>query len=168
MPALQTGRVINGNIYSYSSITIAINGISRTAVTEISYSDSLEPGELHGTSSYMVGRTRGPYKAEASFTMAKLDFETVKRDLIALGLGGYGEAPFVITVVYREPGSALITDTIEGCRIMKEENSHSSGSGDALVTKVDLSVYRISWNGAYKVAGSGSGLGGAPAALIGL
>jgi hypothetical protein len=153
MPALQTGRVINGTIYSYSSIVIAISGKTRTGVTEISYSDSLEPGELHGTSPYTLGRTRGMYKAEASFTVSKLDFEQIKLDLVALGQGGYGEATFVITVVYRENSAGLlITDTIEGCRVMKEENSHSSGSADALVTKVDLSIDRIRWNGLYKIA----------------
>lgn len=163
MPAIATGRVINGNIYSYSSITIAIAGTPYTGVTEISYSDNLEPGELYGTGPYILGLSRGKYKADASFTMAKKDFESVKRALVATGGGGFGEAPFVITVAYRETFDVdIISDTVEGCRIMKQENSHSSGSADPLVVKVDLSVFRIAWNGLYAVSEPGQSV------LIGL
>lgn len=152
MPALAVGRVINGNVYDYSSCTITINGIPYQGVTEISYSDSLEPGELRGTGAYMRGRTRGEYKAEGSFTMGKKDFEPVKLALKRSLSGGFAETAFLITVVYQETGdSDVITDLIEGCRIIKQENSHG-GNSDALVTKIDLSVYRIRWNGLYAVA----------------
>lgn len=157
MPALGIGRKINGKVYDYSSITMTINGQPYQGVTEISYSDTLEPGVLRGTTALMRGRTRGMYEAEGSFTIYKEDFEPVKQALIALGLGGFGEAEFLITVSYAEVGSALITDTIEGCRIKHQENSHSAGNSDALTTKVDLSVFRIGWNGVYAVQ---DGVGG--------
>jgi len=163
VPAIPVGRIINGNVYDTSSITITINNTPFEGITEISYSDSLEPGILQGTGTYMRGRTRGQYKAEASFTIAKRDFEVIKGALVSLGLGGFGEAHFPITVTYREKvDDMIITDIIEGCRIMRQENSHSAGNSDALVTKVDLSVYRIRWNGAYAVAEPGA------SALIGL
>jgi hypothetical protein len=157
MPSPLTGRVINGNVYDYSSITATIGNIPFQGITEISYSESLEPGELRGTTALLRGRTRGNYKAESSFTVGKKDFEAIKWALKALGPGGYGEIPFLITVVYAETNdSEVITDKIEGCRIMKAENSHSSGNNDPLVVKVDLSVFRICSNGTYMVNETGT------------
>ena len=151
MPAFQTGRIINGNAYDYSSITITCNGIPYQGINEISYKDSLEPGQLDGTGTYPRAFTRGKYKAECSFTIGKKDFEPLKQVLRRSPTGGYGETRFLITVVYKETDDAdVITDMIEGCRIMKQDNSHKFGS-DALVTKIDLNVFRVCWNGLYLV-----------------
>jgi hypothetical protein len=161
MPLPGTGRKINGLVYDYSSVTIVINKIPFQGVTEISYSDTLEPGVLRGTSAYMRGRTRGMYESESSFTMSKEDFEPLKQALASLGFGGFMETPFLISVSYAEQNSPIITDTIEGCRIKHQENSHSAGNSDGLVTKVDLSVFRIGWNGLYGVSsGVTGGIGG--------
>lgn len=163
MPAVGTGRVINGNRYDSSSIVVTANNTPHADITEISYSDNLEPGILQGTGVYMRGRTRGQYKAEASVTFGKGAFEALKKSLIATGRGGLYEVHFLITVTYRASGEGeIITDLIEGCRIMRQENSHSAGNSDALTTKIDLSVFRIKWNGVYPVADEGA------AALIGL
>ena len=149
MPAFSTGRIINGNVYDYSSITITANGLPYQGIHEISYGDSLEPGMLQGTGAYPRGFTRGKYKAECKFTIGKKDFEPLKEALRRSPSGGYGETRFLITVVYKELEDAdAITDLIEGCRIMKQDNSHKFGS-DALVTKIDLSVFRVCWNGLY-------------------
>jgi hypothetical protein len=155
------GQVINGNIYDYSSIVAIVNGLPYQGIVEITYSDSLEPGVLHGTGAVMRGRTRGPYQAEASMTFAKEDFEIFSDALAiqaaALG-GGFGETTFPISVSYAEATRPTISDRIEGCRVMRVENSHSAGSGDALVTKVDLSIVRIRWNGKYLVNDAGAGI----------
>lgn len=162
MPMLGTGRRINGKVYDISSIEVSIGSIPYEGITEISYSDTMEPGVLRGTSAYMRGRSRGMYEAEASFTIYKEDYEKIRSALVALGLGGFMEAAFQITVAYREltGGNIPIVDTIEGCRIKHNENSHSSGNADALLTKVDLSVFRIGWNGQYAVQDGTGGIGG--------
>lgn len=160
MPLPGTGRKINGKSYDFSSIEITINKIPYQGVTEISYSDTLEPGILRGTSAFMRGRTRGMYEAEASFSIYKEDLEPIKTALASLGLGGFMEAEFQITVSYREATSPLIVDTIEGCRIKHNENSHSAGNADGLIQKVDLSVFRIGWNGKYGVGDVLGNVGG--------
>lgn len=158
MPTLGTGRRINGKVYDISSIEVSIGVIPYEGITEITYSDTLEPGVLRGTSAYIRGRSRGMYEAEGSFTIYKEDFEKIKQALVSLGQGGFMETAFQITVSYRELlGSNIpITDTIEGVRIKHTENSHSAGNADALMTKVDLSVFRIGWNGVYGVQDIGS------------
>ena len=160
MPLPGTGRKINGLVYDYSSISIVIAGVPYQGVTEINYSDTLEPGVLRGTGAFMRARTRGMYEAEASFTIAKEDFEPIKIALASRGFGGFMEAPFQIAVAYSEANAPLINDTIEGCRIKRNENSHSSGNSDGIVTKVDLSVFRIGWNGLYGVNDGVSGVVG--------
>lgn len=165
MPAIPTGRIINGHRYDSSSIVITAKNTPYADITEISYSDSLEPGMLQGTSVLPRGRTRGQYKAEASFTIGKGAFEALKAGLVAGSGGmGFGEVTFLITVTYRASGEgAIITDLIEGCRIQRTENSHSAGNGDALVVKCDLNVDRIKWNGEYMV-----NEGGLASTLVGL
>lgn len=165
MPTPGTGTIINGVIYQFACLEISLAGKPYGGITEINYSDTLEPGVLRGTSPYMRGRTLGQYEAEASFTMAKQDFELLKAALAGLGQGGFGEAVFLITVSYRVFGLPLITDTIEGCRIKHNENAHSSGNTDALLTKCDLSVFRIGWNGVYAIAPASGG--GTVGGLIG-
>lgn len=159
MPLPGTGRKINGIVYDYSSITIVVNGVPYPGITEINYSDTLEPGILRGTSAFMRGRTRGMYEAEASFTMAKEDYNVLIKALVTLGGGiaGFMEVPFLISVSYAEATAALINDTVEGCRIKHNENSHSAGNSDGLVQKADLSVFRIGWNGSYGVSSTSSG-----------
>jgi hypothetical protein len=153
MPTFGTGRKINGIVYDYSSIEISIAGLPYQGVTEINYSDSLEPGSLRGTGALKRGRSRGMYDAEGSFSIYKEDYEPIKRALSALGLGGFMVTPFLITVTYRElgQGNILITDTIEGCRIKKNDSSNSSGNADPSLHKVDLDVFRVGWNGIYGI-----------------
>lgn len=160
MPLPGTGRKINGKVYDYSSISIVVNKIPFQGITEISYSDTLEPGILRGTTAFMRGRTRGMYEAEASFTIALEDFEPIKEALSALGLGGFMEAEFLIGVTYSEKTSPTINDTIEGCRIKHTERSHSAGNSDGLLVKCDLSVFRIGHNGKYGVGDTFGGVGG--------
>lgn len=137
------GSRVNGIYYDFTSIEFAVNGGVQANVIEINYSHGMDPGIFRGTSAMPRGRTRGPYDAEASFTIYKEDYEPIKAALVALGKGGYMMASFGIAVNYRELQASLpITDTLEGCRITREENDHSEGN-DALVVKVTLSVMRI-------------------------
>lgn len=164
MPLPGTGRIINGVVYDYSSITVTVDGIPYGGISEINYSDTLDPGVLRGTSALPRGFTRGQYEAEASFTIALQDMLPLREALAAKAIGGgFMETVFLISVSYREATSPLVTDTIEGCRIKHQENSHSAGNNDGLMTKVDLKVYRIGWGGKY-----GVGVGGSVGGLIGL
>lgn len=142
------GSRVNGLYYDFTSIEFAIAGVGVQAnVTEINYSDGMDPGVFRGTSSIPRGRTRGPYDAEGDFTIYIEDFEAIKLALAAMGKGGFMMASFGVGVSYREVSGTLpITDMLEGCRIVRLENSHSEGN-DALVVKVQLSVMHILHNG---------------------
>lgn len=138
---------INGSRHSWASITIDLNGDKFEGIKEIKYSDSLEPGEVMGTSTRRIGRTRGEAKAEASIT---LYLSERKAFLAKLGPGGYKKA-FQIVCSYEEAGE-IITDTIVGCRVKKVEGGGSSGA-DAMESAIELDVHKILWNGVDMIEG---------------
>ena len=129
---------INGLTFDYSSIELVINGATFTGVTEISYSQTLEPGILRGTSSGKLARTRGEYNAEGSLTMSLEEYQ-----LMRLGLGvAFMETSFLINVAYTALGATIQVDQLLGCRVTGSEASHTQGS-DALVKTVPLDIMEI-------------------------
>lgn len=146
-------QLINGIRYDYSSIEISINGITYSAVQEISYQHSLEPGILRGTRAGKLGRTRGQYDATGSLVMYKSDYQQLITLLQATNpLTGYMEKSFLVTVIYEEIGSGeLITDILQGCRITSSENSHSQGS-DALQVTSQMDIMNLLENGIPAIA----------------
>lgn len=161
-------QLINGKVYDFSSIEAVAGPQTFTNLQEVSYSDSLEPGILRGTSAKKKGRTRGEYDAEGTISIYKGDLATLLQTLSALGLGGYMEAEFDINVTYSEGLDNVVTDTLIGCRITDIEDSHSQGS-DALTVSLTLDVMEISRNGLSATSGgpSGAGIGAALGGLIG-
>lgn len=177
------GTVINGVVYDQSSVSIQITptggaggvigkiaGAAASAlgasalfqgVTELSYSDMLEPGEFRAIGSAAVlGMTRGTYSTEASMSMEKRYAQSLLETLAAMGKGGYGVVPFQIVASYAEIGLAPITDTLEGCRITKAEDSIQQGSSDVQVVNFELKLIKILRNGAGMLPSLGGALGG--------
>lgn len=139
--------LINGNEYDWSSVKIMINGVPYLGIREISYRSTLTPGKVYGTSAQMLGRTRGQLEHEGSFTMYRSQFGDLIQALSLLAggvVGGYMEVAFTIMVAYEETlaSGRLHSDTLFGCRIQSDDQSHTQGS-EPLVVKADLSIMRI-------------------------
>lgn len=134
--------LINGHRYSYASIELDVSGRKFYGHKEISYNQDLEPGEVRGAHSQLLGRTKGDLKAEASLTTYLEEWQEL---LEALG-DGYMESSFDIVVSYAEEGRPTTTDKLRGCRIKRVEESHSQGV-DALAVKLDLHVLWVEFNG---------------------
>jgi hypothetical protein len=130
--------LINGKRYSFASIELNFNGLIFLGFKEISYSDDLEPGEIRGTHPQMLARTIGDYKAEASASMYMEEYNT----LIASMGDGFMEQPFDVNATYADDGQPTVTDRVVGCRIKKNEYSHSQGT-DGLIVKVDLHPFYV-------------------------
>lgn len=130
--------LINGMKHDYSSVEISIDGAKFIGVKEISYKHSLEPGEVRGTRSQLLGRTRGKYSAEGSMTLYLSEYQDLIAKLAAKGIG-YLEQDFDVEVSYSGRNTDLVTDRLRGCRIKSADKSHSSGE-EALVVKCDLHV----------------------------
>lgn len=138
--------LINGHRYSFASIELTANFLPFVGIKSINYSQELEPGDVYGTGSNKIGRTRGKANASCDFEMYRFEWENLK---VTLGRGGigYGEQPFNITVCYAEAAilgipQPVITDLIEGVRITKAEFSNQEGS-DATTVKLTTNVMRV-------------------------
>lgn len=144
------GARIRGKYYDYSSIEIAFTdsvGVCMN-ISDINYSQKLDPGMFRGTSALLRGRTRGTYDCEGNFTMYKEDYELLKLKLSQMSAGeGYMVQEFNIAVVYREAGAIYIpcVDALKGCRIVSEDHSNSTGN-TPIVVKVGLSIMHITLN----------------------
>lgn len=142
--------LINGVRFDYSSVEINVAGVVFGGVKSINYKWTLDPGEIRGTRSQVVGRTRGQYGAEGSLEMYKLEYEQLITLLSAGGSKGYAEVPFLINVGYSENVTDVMADQLIGCRLKSGENSGSEGN-EALVVKCDLHIMRISENGKHPI-----------------
>lgn len=144
MPGIQY-PLINGNRFDFSSVEVVAESVLFGGVKEITYTDSLEPGELRGNRSQLIGRTRGKYAVEASLTMFKSEFQQLITLLGSKGVG-YMEVAFTVVVSHSEPGNDVVTDTLLGCRIKKAEDQKQEG-GEPLTVKAELHVMRLDRNG---------------------
>lgn len=147
-------QVINGNRYDFTSIeiTFSVLGVPKVVgIKEINYKETLEPGMVYGTSADPIGRTRGQYAAEGSFTIFRAEWSDLLEALgtqpppLGAPLSGYLEAGFDMTVSYAEDGQPTIVDRLIGCRV-KSVASSNTQSKDGLVLQVDLSVMKILQN----------------------
>lgn len=139
---------INGQIYSFASIEIKVGTTVFTGFTDLSYTQTLEPGDFRGTRPEKLARTIGEHNVEGSFTLVKVEYQ----ELIAALGNGYMEIEFDITANYSEVNSPITTDVLTACRITSEEDSHSQGT-DALVVACDLNIMKMTRNGLLPILG---------------
>ena len=146
--------LINGLKWDWSSAEISINagaGGSQTfiGIKELSWTESLEPGIVRGTSAQKLARTRGEHDAEATMVMYT---EDAMEFLSTLG-DGYGEVSFDITCSWSGPGTPTKTARLEGARIVSKEGGGSQGT-DPLEMSFDLDVLKVLEDGLSMVANS--------------
>lgn len=141
-----TGQKINGNVFDHSSIEVKAGTLIISAIQEISYEATLEPGKLRGTSAAVLGRTRGEGDAEGSMKLAKQDFQALINKLAPDDSVGYMEVQFDITVQYVEANSTSIKDDLFKVRITNMTNSSSQGTDPAMV-ELDLHILDLVMGG---------------------
>jgi hypothetical protein len=137
--------LIRGHRFDFSSAEINVDGQLVHGIKALNYSHALEPGELRGNRSPLIGRTRGEYSAEGSIEMYLAEFQ-VLITLLSAGGRGYMETSFNIVAAYNELGGDLITDELIGCRLTNADKSYSEGN-DGLSVSCDLHIMEIRENG---------------------
>lgn len=134
--------MINGLRYSWASARIQFDGQEYVDIKDITYSHTMDRGEVRGAGPQLLGFTRGEYKAEGSVTFLKEGYD----ELIAAFGDGYLEKPFNISVSYADVGQPTVTDELVGCRLGKAEKNPSQGT-DALEVSCDLHITYLIENG---------------------
>jgi len=127
--------IVNGNRYSYVSLTAYANGTPYRGIKSLSYKDNLDPAGVYGASVQMSGATRGQYKAEADVEMYLEEWHDF-RD--ALG-DGFMEVQWPLDAQYEEAGRGVHSVQLPAVRISGVDDSHSEGT-DGLTVKLKLFV----------------------------
>lgn len=143
--------LINGSRTDFSSITFLASGAPIAGITEINYGQENKKGEVFGTYQQKIGTTPGQLKPKADLTILQLEWNLLIPVLATLASGnpfsGYMQARFDIMVQYQLPQSpAMIVDILRGCSVDNHEMSNKAGT-DALMEKVELSLFYIEKNG---------------------
>lgn len=139
---------INGNEFTWVSLSARFNGVILTGAKAIKYSDEIEGRDpVYGASPIPQGRTRGRYKVgDCSLTMYLSDFKA----LIAELGDGWGEVEGELIVQFQE-GSDFHEDVLERVRLGGADHSNEDGT-DAAEVEIKMSVQRIRRDGLYLMA----------------
>jgi hypothetical protein len=145
---------VNGNRYDYSAVQVQIDGmpILGQEITAITYKHTLKPEGIYGSSPVKIGRTRGRYEADGTLEINKEAYGTLISLLAQDPSLGYMEKSFTITVSYQDTGGPLITDTLIGCRLTEDEDSHKSGP-EGLTVRCTLDIMTIERDGISPIGG---------------
>lgn len=135
---------INNNLYSHTSLRIQIAGVNYqvTGCKSLNYDSDLEPGEGWGTDVDMMGRTTGQRKCSGAMELLSAEMDGLRQRLGK----GYMRKPFNILLAYAEEGQPLRKVALLGVRIKKEGESSQAGN-EAVTTKLDLHIMRVTING---------------------
>lgn len=151
---LSYNKYVNGNVYSYQNLTIAIttNKIIeiKDQFEDINYNWTVDKQKLTGLSPVPVGFTSGQVDFKGSFTLSKRQSRELEDALATSVNRGVSNVPFSITVSYGPVLSfdgqlSFTRDILMGCFITSGDQSHSSGS--ALKVKHDFVFCNLSSGG---------------------
>ncbi len=101
--------LVNGVLYGWAEVLVAIAGVPLTGITSVEYADKQEVSNKYGAGRYPVGRGRGRISSEAKLTL-------------------YLEEVLALQAV-------IITDVIKNCEF--NETSRKVSEGDSEI-KIDL------------------------------
>ena len=148
------GFRVNGHLFQSSSIEMRLGPYPIQNIMNLQYANQREVGTLYGFSPVKRGRTKGRETPSASFSAYKEDADEIMSIVSGLGLGGYGENSFDLSITYFEAGigGIPIVDVLSGCQITGDEDSHSDGV-EVLMTNFTLDVIRIIRNGKVMTGG---------------
>jgi hypothetical protein len=145
---------VGGLRVSYSSITADFGGLFQLGIVDISYQDSLEPGEAKGTSPQVLATTLGDYKASGSVTFLRAEFDAYIAAVAKRSrTNSYMDVTEDVTVSYQvRESDPVSTDELIGVRVKLADHTNSQGA-DPTKVKCDLHIIGIIKNGILPFAG---------------
>ena len=135
---------INGRLYSWSDIRIALLGRDIVGILAIDYSDGLTTKPVYGRGTKRLGRVSGMYEASATITLEMSEVEALNLSLPA-GTSIYDIAPFDVTIVYVNSEQLLVTHVLQQCVFTKQDRSSKAGEVKEIEVKLPLDVAQIDW-----------------------
>lgn len=141
---------INGNTYSWSSVTLKVDGDRYFGITAIGYGDSRERSKAYGMGRHHAPRGRGAGKYGTDPCTATMYKDTFDAFLAALAVAAtdgksVGNVQFQIVVQYVE-NDISITDEIEDC-VLTKFAAKAEENPDSLMVELEIDCMRIRWGG---------------------
>ena len=135
---------INGNRYSFTSVSVSMNGLDvpRGVFKSINYSGEQTPGEVEGNQVVSVGLTTGYGKGAGDFEMLLSDFDDMAAQLTNNGQLPLMAVDFDIAAVYSVNDIDVRSDMLRGVRMTRVESSNQTGT-DASTVKATLYIRRL-------------------------
>lgn len=144
---------VNGNMMSWGSIIVKIDGQTFHGFTSVSYADKRERvlgygmGRHHGPR----GRSSGKYSPETSKLGGPKESHLQLRKMLAAKAAdgrSYGNVVFEVVIQFVEPGSSDEAQTVEleQCVYIGSSSSHEEGP-DPLKEETEIQPLRIRRNG---------------------
>lgn len=139
---------INGNRYSYTSISVVLDGVPQPkgVFTSISYKATQSPGIVQGNQVTQVGRTSGYGTGTGSFEMLVSELDDFYAELTDNGFAPVMSVDFDIIVSYSVNDIDVRTDTLRGCRIDDIDSPNQQGTDPTKKTNT-FTIARVNLNG---------------------
>lgn len=149
---------VNGNQFSWGSISVKINGDRYYGFTAIGYGDSRERVMAYGMGRAHAprGRSLGKYTTEPVTLTGWKDTMAALRSALAQAGDGtsFGDTVCQIVVQYVEAGNTPVTVELEDC-VMTKATSTDEESPDPSKEEAEFSCMRIRRNGLTLFAADG-------------
>jgi hypothetical protein len=139
---------INGNRYSFTSITVQMAGMEQPrAFKSINYDANQDPGKVQTNQVTLAGLTSGYADGSGGFEMLDSELDDFFTALSGGGVFNVMDVDFDIIVNFSANGIDVRQDTLRGCRITKIGASRQNNN-EASSTSCELIIRRMYRNGA--------------------
>lgn len=142
---------IRGNVLSWGSIIVKVDGERFSGFTSLSYGDKRERTYQWGMGKHQAprGRSRGKYTPEpVKLGGPKSTIADLRAALMARAADGisYGDVEFQIVAQYVESDETPVTVELERCVIVGN-TSQEEESADPLKEEIEISCMKVIRNG---------------------
>lgn len=134
--------MVNGMIYSWADIVLAISGVPVTGITAIEYGDSQDVVNKYGSGRHPVGRAKGRITPSAKITLYQEEVEAIQAQSVNGRIQDI--APFDITVSYLPDSGIVKTDKIRNCQFSSNTRKWKEGDTGQEV-ELELVPSHIEW-----------------------
>lgn len=144
---------INGNRYSFTSISLEANTIDGGTVAlakgvcqAVNWSSKQDPGIVDGNQIVQVGRTTGYGRATGDFEILISEADDFNASLTGSGAFPLMSIDFDWVIAYSVNDIDVRTTTLRGCRISAADVSNAKGN-EATTMKYQMTIAQVFENG---------------------
>ena len=134
---------INGKLYDWGDIVLALAGVPVTGIVGIDYKDEQDMKTLYGAGRFPVGYACGQITAEGELELYQEEVEALQS--VAPNGRLQDIPPFNITVSYMPQSGIVKTDKLRNCKFKNNGRTWKAGQTGSTV-KVKLLMSHIEWD----------------------